>query len=133
MRQQRLTFAGTQLSDRANLSAYNIQEESRLHLVLCRRRESRKVFVPTSLGNTITLEIEASDTIAELKKKIQDSEGVPPNLQRLTFCGKELVDTTRLTDFETANSHLYSLLRVGLSLFLTILLDDVSRRPSIYV
>ena len=130
--QQRLILAGTQLLNGRTVSDYNIQEASTLYLVLCRRRESRKVFVPTSLGDTITLEIEASDTIAELKEKIQDSEGIPPNLQRLTFCGKELVNTYRLTDFETKHSQLYELLlRVGL--FLTFELDNVSRRPSIYV
>ena len=85
--------------------------------------------VYTSLGKTITLEIEASDTIAELKKKIQDSSGIPPNLQRLTFAGKELVDTCRLTDFHTKLSTQYDLLRFGL----TMHSDHVWHRPSIYV
>lgn len=56
-------------------------------------------------GKTITLEVRPSDSIEDLKAKIQHREGFPPHTQRLIFAGKPLQDGRTLSDYHIRNEY----------------------------
>jgi ubiquitin C len=96
--QQRLIYAGKQLEKERTLGDYNIQKEATLHLVL-RLRGGTQIFVKTLTGKTITLEVEDSDTIEQIKQKIKDKDGYEIETQNLIFAGKSLENHRTLGDY----------------------------------
>ena len=59
-----------------------------------------QIFVKTSQGKTLTLDVESSDSVENVKQKVQDKIGLVPDLQHLVFAGKELEDGRQLSDYD---------------------------------
>jgi len=117
---QRFVFKGKQLEDCRTLSDYNIQNEATIYVVLRLRSGAMRIHVRTHSGNTISFIVEPHYTIKNVKAKIHNEEGIPPDQQRLVFEGRQLEDDHTLSDYNIeGGSHLQ--LHLHLQIFIKTL------------
>ena len=105
--QQRFVFGGKYLEDGLMLSDYNIQKGDVVHLVL-RLSGGMLVYIKGMTGRTFTIEVGPSETIGELKNKIQDKSGILPD--QLIFLGKSLEDEKTLSHYKIKREDTFHLL-----------------------
>jgi ubiquitin len=81
-------------------------------------RGGMQLFVKTLTGKTVSIEVEEGESIEDVKAKIAEKEGIPPEQQRLIFGGQQLQDAKTLDDYnvgDDATLHLVLRLRGGIS------------------
>ena len=117
--QQLLTFAGEQLKDGFTLSDFGIQDGSTVLLGL--RSNHMQIFIKTLTGKSIILKVEASETIENVKVKIQEKVDIPADQQILIFDGIQTQNQHTLFDYNIQNDSILHLISVSHSIQILII------------
>jgi len=94
-------FQREKLKDDRTVSDYNILNKSTVNLSLQKYR--LEVTILSESRRSVTLEVNATDSILELKREIQDMTDVPPKMQSLSFAGKELENEKTIFEYKIQN------------------------------
>ena len=114
LEQQRLLFAGKELEDNKTFNDYNIKNEDTIHLAL-RLKGVIKILIKTINQKILNLDANYSDTIKDIKIKIEEKEGILPNHRyHLIFSGKKLEDNKTLEYYNIKNEAILYLVQVSL-------------------